>query len=83
MSDILTKGVVAPDDCVKPKDAEKVKVTPNPDEFVLFVRKRNWRELSHVPSAISLSGERRAGDLGEDLPLAHHPESTAFDSSDS
>lgn len=46
ISDIMAKGVVAPDGCVKPKAAEKLNVTAKPGEFVLFVRKLNWRELS-------------------------------------
>ncbi len=44
VGDILTDGLVIPNDCVKPKDAAKVKVDPKPGEFVLFVRKRNWKE---------------------------------------
>jgi hypothetical protein len=44
VSDILTLGVAIPNDCVKLKDAGKVKADPKPGEFVLFVRKRNWRE---------------------------------------
>lgn len=45
-SDIMTKGVVAPDGCLKPKAVEKLKVSAKPGELVLFVRKLNWRELS-------------------------------------
>jgi hypothetical protein len=44
VSDILTAGIVTPNGCGKPKDAEKLKVDPRPGEFVLFVRKHNWRE---------------------------------------
>jgi hypothetical protein len=44
VSDILTSGIAIPNDCVKPKDADKVKVDAKPGEFVLFVRKRNWKE---------------------------------------
>ncbi len=44
VGDIITGGLVIPNDCVKPKDAAKVKVDPRPGEFVLFVRKRNWKE---------------------------------------
>ncbi len=36
----------APNGCLKPKAAEKLKVTAKPGEFVLFVRKLNWRELT-------------------------------------
>ena len=44
VSEILTAGVVTPNGCAKPKDVEKLKLDPKPGEFVLFVRKRNWRE---------------------------------------
>jgi len=44
ISEILTAGVVTPNGCAKPKDADRLKVDPTPGEFVLFVRKRNWRE---------------------------------------
>ena len=46
VSDILTKGVVAANGCVKPKDADKLQVVAKPGEFVLFVRQLNWRERS-------------------------------------
>ncbi len=46
VSGILTTGLVAPNGCLKPKAAEKLKVTAKPGEFVLFVRKLNWRELT-------------------------------------
>lgn len=46
VGDIVTDGLVMPNDCVKSKDADKVKVDPKPGEFVLFVRKRNWKEQS-------------------------------------
>ncbi|MGA8668679.1 MAG: hypothetical protein WB679_02320 [Terracidiphilus sp.] len=44
VSDILTAGIAIPNDCVRPKDADKVKADAKPGEFVLFVRKRNWKE---------------------------------------
>lgn len=44
VGDIIADGVVIPNDCVRPKDASKVKVDPKPDEFVVFVRKRTWKE---------------------------------------
>jgi hypothetical protein len=44
VTDILTAGLAIPNDCAKPKDADKVKVDIKPGEFVLFVRKRNFRE---------------------------------------
>jgi len=46
VSEIMTTGVVAPNGCVKPKDADKLKATAKPGEFVLFVRKLNWKEQS-------------------------------------
>jgi hypothetical protein len=44
IADILSGGIKMPNDCVKGKDADKVNVDVKPGEFVLFVRKRNWRE---------------------------------------
>ena|SRR5581483_3287673 len=44
VGDIITDGLVIPNECVRAKDAAKVKVEPTPAEFVLFVRKRNWKE---------------------------------------
>jgi hypothetical protein len=46
IADILASGIVAPNGCVKKKDAEKQKFTAKPGEFVFFVRKKNWREDS-------------------------------------
>ncbi|MFZ0745062.1 MAG: hypothetical protein WAM85_11690 [Terracidiphilus sp.] len=46
VSNILATGVVSADGCVKPKEADKLKVTAKPGEFVLFVRRLNWREAS-------------------------------------
>lgn len=46
VADIMTEGVVAANGCVKPKDADKLKVAAKPGEFVLFVRPLNWRERS-------------------------------------
>jgi len=46
VSDIMTNGLVAGNGCVKPKDADKLKVVAKPGEFVLFVRQMNWRERS-------------------------------------
>jgi hypothetical protein len=46
VADIMTEGAVAPNGCVKPKDADKLKVVAKPGEFVLFVRPLNWRERS-------------------------------------
>ena len=44
IADILSGGIKSPDECVKDKDADKIKVDVNPGEFILFVRKKNWRE---------------------------------------
>jgi hypothetical protein len=44
VSTILTSGIVAPNGCVKPSDAAKIKPVAKPGEFVFFVRKHNWRE---------------------------------------
>lgn len=46
VSGILATGLVAANGCLKPKAAEKLKVTAKPGEFVLFVRKLGWREQS-------------------------------------
>ena len=44
IGDILSAGLKIPNDCVKPKDADKVNVDVKPGEFVLFVRKKKWTE---------------------------------------
>jgi hypothetical protein len=44
VGDIISDGLVIPNECVRSKDAAKVKVDPTPGAFVLFVRKRNWKE---------------------------------------
>ena len=45
ISEILTSGVVALNNCVKAKQVAKIKVPdPKPGEIVLFVRPKNWRE---------------------------------------
>lgn len=44
IADILSAGLKIPNDCVKPKDADKVTVDVKPGEFVLFVRKKKWTE---------------------------------------
>jgi hypothetical protein len=45
ISDILTSGIVSLDNCVKARQAAKIKVPdPKPGEIVLFVRPKNWRE---------------------------------------
>jgi hypothetical protein len=43
--DIMEKGIVAPNTCVNPKNAAKVKVPEaKPGEIVFFVRPQNWIE---------------------------------------
>ena len=44
LEDILSSGISAPNECVHPKEAAKVKVNPKPGEFILYLRKRNWKE---------------------------------------
>lgn len=43
-SEILSTGIVADNGCIKPKDESKLKVAPQPGQFVLYVRPLNWRE---------------------------------------
>ncbi len=42
--EILSTGVVAPNECYKGKYAEATHTDPKPGQFVLFVRANNWRE---------------------------------------
>jgi hypothetical protein len=44
IADIFSGGIKIPNECIKEKDADKVKVDVKPGEFVLFVRKKNWVE---------------------------------------
>ena len=44
VSDILAKGVVAPNDCIGKKVPEKLQLFAKPGEFVFFVRRMNARE---------------------------------------
>jgi hypothetical protein len=44
VSQIMTKGYVAPNSCGKAKINEKYKTTAVPGELILFVREKNWRE---------------------------------------
>jgi hypothetical protein len=44
--EILSTGVVAPNECYKGKYAEATHTDPKPGQFVLFVRANNWREAS-------------------------------------
>jgi hypothetical protein len=44
VADVVASGLAIPNDCLAQKAADKVKVTAKPGEFVIFVRKRGWRE---------------------------------------
>ena len=44
VSEVLTDGIVTPNDCVKPKVAERIKTTAKPGEFVFYVRQLKWHE---------------------------------------
>jgi hypothetical protein len=44
IAEIFSLGVAAPNSCVKPAEADKLKPAAKPGEFVFFVRKQNWRE---------------------------------------
>jgi hypothetical protein len=44
VSDILTKGIVAPNDCIGKKVPEKLQLFAKPGEFVFFVRQMTKRE---------------------------------------
>jgi hypothetical protein len=41
---ILATGVAALNGCVKPREAEKLKIAAKPGEFIFYVRKRNMFE---------------------------------------
>jgi hypothetical protein len=44
IADVLTQGLVMPNECSKARDAKDMKVDAKPGEFVLLVRKRGWHE---------------------------------------
>lgn len=44
VADVLSQGLVMPNECGKARDAKEMKVDVKPGEFVLLVRKRNWHE---------------------------------------
>jgi hypothetical protein len=44
IADILTKGIVARNDCIGKKVPDKLQFYAKPGEFVFFVRKQNWHE---------------------------------------
>jgi hypothetical protein len=47
VSDILTKGIVAPNDCIGTKVPDKLQVFAKPGEFIFFVRRLTAREQFH------------------------------------
>jgi hypothetical protein len=48
VSDVMTKGLVAADGCVKPKELEKFEISAKPGELVIFVRKVSWHDRGKV-----------------------------------
>ena len=44
VADVLTQGLVIPNECATAKEAAKIKIDAKPGEFVLLVRKRGWKE---------------------------------------
>lgn len=44
VADVLTQGLVMPNECGKAHDAKDTKVEAKPGEFILLVRKRGWRD---------------------------------------
>lgn len=48
VADVLSEGVVMPNDCEKPKKAQGLKLEAKPGEFILLVRKRNWRDSANA-----------------------------------
>jgi hypothetical protein len=44
LATILATGIAAPNGCVKPREAAKLKITVKPGEFIFFVRKRSMFE---------------------------------------
>ncbi len=46
VSAILDTGIVAPNDCLKPSDAAKLKLVAKPGEFVFFVRPLTKKEAA-------------------------------------
>lgn len=44
ISEIATKGLVTLNGCINQNREDKLKATANPGEFVLYVRKQNWKE---------------------------------------
>ncbi len=44
VSEILTTGIVAPNECSSHWNGNKLRMEAKPGEFVVFLRRRNWRE---------------------------------------
>jgi hypothetical protein len=44
ISEIVDKGIVTSNGCIKPSQEEKLKAAAKPGEAVFYVRKQNWRE---------------------------------------
>lgn len=44
VADVLSQGIVMSNDCATKKELGNVKVEAKPGEFILFVRKRGWKE---------------------------------------
>lgn len=44
VADVLTQGLVIPNECGKEKDSRELKIEAKPGEFVLLVRKRGLRD---------------------------------------
>lgn len=44
LGDILTQGLVMPNECGRARSARSLKIEPKPGEFVVYVRKRNWHD---------------------------------------
>ncbi len=46
ISEIAAKGLVTLNGCINQAREDKLRTTANPREFVLYVRKQNWKEES-------------------------------------
>lgn len=47
VADVLTQGLVMPNECESSKSAAKLKLEPKPGEFFLLVRKRTWHDTAN------------------------------------
>lgn len=50
LDDVMKDGLAAPNECWKTKDVERHKISAQPGEFILFVRKRSIRDT--VPASL-------------------------------